>query len=150
MWSGRSGVFNRSFIRVSCFFHAFPPHKGVPSRTAFQLGAVQEHRFVVCFPPLPPACGQTGRTGPPLLPLQRPVRNRASVLWSGAFRSSSKPSEVDAVLTGLLQLAAGIDPAQIAVDQYLEQHPGLRRRFSPFGRIRFVQFPVLQFLKLGA
>lgn len=67
-----------------------------------------------------------------------------------SFSVLQQPSEVDAVLTGLLQLAAGIDPAQIAVDQYLEQHPGLRRRFSPFGRIRFVQFPVLQFLKLGA
>ena len=33
---------------------------------------------------------------------------------------------------------------------YLEQHAWVGDRFSSSGRIRFVQFPVVQFLKLGA
>ena len=61
-----------------------------------------------------------------------------------------QPSEIDPVLTGFLQLPAGIDPTQISMYHDLEQHPWIRCRFSPPGRIRFVQFPVLQFLKLCA
>lgn len=81
--------------------------------------------------------------------LQLPVRNRARVLVIRCFAILQQPSEVNALLTGLLQFPAGAYPAQIAVYQYLKQHPWIRCGLSPFRRIRFVQFPILQFLKLG-
>ena len=129
-------------------FHAFSPHKGVSSRAAFQLRSVNKHRRVVCFTDV----------FQPLHQLIKQILQRVSAPsraepGEGAvirrFSILQQPSEVNSVLTGFLQFSAGINPAQIPVHQYLEQHPGIRRRFSPFGRIRFVQFPVLQFLKLG-
>ena len=47
-------------------------------------------------------------------------------------------------------LPAGIDPALVSVRHYLEQHSWVDLRFSAFGRIGAIQFPVVQFLKLGA
>ena len=61
-----------------------------------------------------------------------------------------KAHEVHTVPTGLLQLSAGIDPALVSVRHYLEQHSRVDLRFSASGRIGAIQFPVVQFLKLGA
>mgnify|MGYP000011256046 FL=1 len=61
-----------------------------------------------------------------------------------------KPHEVHTVPTGLLQLSAGIDSALVSVRHYLEQHSRVDLRFSASGRIGAIQFPVVQFLKLGA
>lgn len=61
-----------------------------------------------------------------------------------------KPHEVHTVPTGLLQLSVGIDPALVSVRHYLEQHSRVDLRFSASGRIGAIQFPVVQFLKLGA
>lgn len=61
-----------------------------------------------------------------------------------------KAHEVHTVPAGLLQLSTGIDPALVSVRHYLEQHSWVDLRFSAFGRIGAIQFPVVQFLKLGA
>lgn len=61
-----------------------------------------------------------------------------------------KPHEVHTVPAGLLQLSTGIDPALVSVRHYLEQHSWVDLRFSASGRIGAIQFPVVQFLKLGA
>ena len=61
-----------------------------------------------------------------------------------------KPHEVHTVPAGLLQLSTGIDPALVSVHYYLEQHSWIDFRFSAFDRIGAIQFPVIQFLKLGA
>lgn len=61
-----------------------------------------------------------------------------------------KAHEVHTVPAGLLQLSAGIDSALVSVRHYLEQHSWVDLRFSAFGRIGAIQFPVVQFLKLGA
>lgn len=53
-----------------------------------------------------------------------------------------KPHEVHTVPTGLLQLSAGIDSALVSVRHYLEQHSRVDLRFSAFGRIGAIQFPV--------
>ena len=71
---------------------------------------------------------------------QKVVLRMISLGLSGTL-TRQYPPEVKAVLAGFLQFPAGVDPTQIAVDQYLEQHPWIRRRFSPFGRIHFIQFP---------
>lgn len=61
-----------------------------------------------------------------------------------------KPHEVHTVPAGLLQLSTGIDSALVSVRHYLEQHSRIDLRFSASGRIGAIQFPVVQFLKLGA
>ena len=129
-------------------FYCFSPHKGIPPCTAFQLCAIYEYRFVVCFPhssqPVDKLVEQVLHhipATPGMKPCKGTVIRRFPIL--------QQPPEIDAALTGLLQFPTGVDPAQIPVYQYLEQHPWIRRRFSPFGGIRFVQFPILQFLKLG-
>ena len=105
--------------------------------------------FCALFRPCPPVSSQTDRTGPPPLPGSGPCGTcKRRVIRR--FLILQQPSEVDPILTGFLQLPAGIDPTQISMDHDLEQHPWIRCRFSPSGRIRFVQFPVLQFLKLRA
>ena len=58
--------------------------------------------------------------------------------------------EVHTVPAGFLQFPAGVDPAQVPIYQHLGYHPWIGRRFSPSGRILFVQFPLLQFCMLGA
>ena len=61
-----------------------------------------------------------------------------------------KPHEVHSILTGFFQLSAGKNAALVSVSHYLEYHSRVGDRFSSSGRIRCVQFPVVQFLKLGA
>ena len=61
-----------------------------------------------------------------------------------------QPHKVHTVPVGLLQLSAGIDPALIPIRHYLEHHPWVGLRLPSFGRIGAIQFPVVQFLKLGA
>ena len=53
-------------------------------------------------------------------------------------------------LAGFFQLSAGKNAALVSVCHYLEYHSRVGDRFSSSGRIRCVQFPVVQFLKLGA
>ena len=50
---------------------------------------------------------------------------------------------------GFFQLSAGKNAALVSVCHYLEYHSRVGDRFSSSGRIRRVQFPVIQFLKLG-
>ena len=61
-----------------------------------------------------------------------------------------KPHEVHSILAGFFQLSAGKNAALVSVCHYLEYHSRVGDRFSFSGRIRCVQFPVVQFLKLGA
>ena len=61
-----------------------------------------------------------------------------------------QPLEVDSVSTRFFQLAAGIDTEQIPVCHDLEHRSRINLRFSPFRRMDVIQFPVIQFLKLGA
>ena len=61
-----------------------------------------------------------------------------------------KPHKIYTVPASLFQLAGGIDPTLVSVCHYLKQHLRGGDRFSSLGRIRFIQFPVVQFLKLGA
>ena len=61
-----------------------------------------------------------------------------------------KPHEVHSILAGFFRLSAGKNAALVSVCHYLEYHSRVGDRFSSSGRIRCVQFPVVQFLKLGA
>ena len=61
-----------------------------------------------------------------------------------------KPHKVHSILTGFFQLSTGKNAALVSVCRYLEYHSRVGDRFSSSGRIRCVQFPVVQFLKLGA
>lgn len=88
--------------------------------------------YVVCFPH---SLQFTNKLVEQLLH-HTPAASRAEPGKSAMIRCLlilRQPSEVDAVLAGLLQLPAGVDPTKIAVYQYLEQYPWTRCRFSPFG-----------------
>ena len=61
-----------------------------------------------------------------------------------------KPHKVHSILAGFFRLSAGKNAALVSVCHYLEYHSRVGDRFSSSGRIRCVQFPVVQFLKLGA
>lgn len=127
----------------------FAPHKGVPASSAFQLCSVDVYRFVVCFAHVLQFLYKLIEQ----IFHHFPAAARAETCKCRVIRCLlilQQPSEVNPILTGFFQLPAGIDPAQISMDHDLEQHPWIRCRFSPSGRIRFVQFPVLQFLKLRA
>ena len=66
------------------------------------------------------------------------------------FLIFQKPHEVHSILAGFFQLSAGKNAALVSVCHYLEYHSRVGDRFSSSGRIRCVQFSVIQFLKLGA
>ena len=125
------------------------PYEGISACRTFQLRAVDKHGLVIRFSlflqqadilveqlfhsvaaPSGPEPGEG-----------RMVRDRFSL---------QQPEKVDPIPARLLQLPTGIDLAQITINHYLEHHPWIGCRFPPDGRIRFIQFPVIQFLKLGA
>ena len=84
---------------------------------------------------------------------ERPLNRSRSVWILSSFGLSSfalQQASRHAFSAGFLQLAGRIDAAQIAVHQYFKENPGFGRRFSSLRRIGAVQFPVIQFLKLGA
>ena len=60
-----------------------------------------------------------------------------------------KPLEVYPVTAGLFQFSCCVDTALVSIYQNFEQHSRIGDRFPSSGRIRCIQFPVIQFLKLG-
>ena len=125
------------------------PDKGVPSGPALQLGPVDEHGLVIHLALLLQildilveqilhGLGAPSRAEP----------GKGRVIR--CLPVFEKPHEVYTIFAGLLQLAGGEDAALISICHYLEQNPRIVDRFSSSGRIRFIQFPVIQFLKLRA
>ena len=78
------------------------------------------------------------------------LRNPACGSMIRCFLIFQKPHEVHSILAGFFQLSAGKNAALVSVCHYLEYHSRVGDRFSSSGRIRCVQFSVIQFLKLGA
>lgn len=130
-------------------FHASPPTERIPPCTAFQLCPIHKHGFVVCFSlffqQLHILVKQVLHS---FYTSSRAKPDKRRMVW--CFLPLQQPFEIDSVLTGFLQLPTGIDPALIPVHHYLEHHSRIDLRFSPAGRIGAIQFPVVQFLKLGA
>ena len=60
-----------------------------------------------------------------------------------------QPLEVYPVPAGFFQFPCCVDTTLVSVYQNLEQHSWIGDRFPSSGRIRCIQFPVIQFLKLG-
>ena len=66
------------------------------------------------------------------------------------FFISQQPHKVYSVPASFFQVSVTVDTALVSIAYYFEHHLCIGCRFSTFGRIRFVQFPVVQFLKLCA
>ena len=74
------------------------------------------------------------------------VKNRM-ILHLSIFR---KPHEIHPLLADFFHLPAGTNITLESVCHSLEHRSRVSNRFSSPGRMRCVQFPVVQFLKLGA
>ena len=125
------------------------PDKAVPPRTALQLRAVDEYGLVIYLALLLQILDILAEKI--LHGLGAPSRAEPGKgRMIRCLPVFEKPHEVYTIFAGLLQLAGGEDAALISVCHYLEQNPRIVDRFSSSGRIRFIQFPVIQFLKLCA
>ena len=130
-------------------FCALSPAKRIPACAAFQFRSVNEYRLVIRFSLLLQI--------PDILVKQILHRFGAATCpkacKGGIVRRlfvSQQPHEIYTIAARFLQLPAGIDSTLVAVDHYLEHDPRVGDRFPSSGRIRFIQSPVVQFLKLGA
>lgn len=140
------------YLLPDCFqmlFHTFSPAERIPSRAALQLCSIYKDRSMICFSLLLQTSNiLVKQIFHGLCTPSRPEACQRCVVRYGLF--FQKLHEVHTVPAGLFQLSAGIDPALVSVHHYLEQHSWGDLRFSAFGRIGAIQFPVVQFLKLGA
>lgn len=114
-WGGQARRLTHLLLHLcQVLFHAFPPHKGIPSSAALQFGAVYKDCTMVCLTHSLQSLNQLVEQ--PLQRLTAPSRpepgQRAVVR---RFLIPKQPHEVHTVPAGLLQLAAGIDPAQVSV-----------------------------------
>lgn len=117
---------------TAVIFASVPGSGHKPTCLDLQLRPVQEHRFFVCFPhPFQLAHKWIEQILHHFLTMSCAKLGEGAVIRN--FLVLQQPSEVDPVLTCLLRFPAGVAPTQIAVYQYLEQHPWSRRRFSSFG-----------------
>lgn len=62
------------------------------------------------------------------------------------FPVLQQPHEVNPAPARFLQFSAAVDSALVSIHQYLKHYPCIGCRFSPHGRIRAIQFPIIQFL----
>ena len=131
------------------FFHVLPPAERIPPRTTFQLGSIHEDRLVIGFSQLlqqPDILVEQIFHRFPAAPGTEPCKG---AMIRHRF-IASQPYEVYPVPAGLLQFPAGVDPALVSICHDLKHHPRIGCGFPSSGRIRFIQFPVIQFLKLRA
>ncbi|CDB31314.1 unknown [Firmicutes bacterium CAG:137] len=129
-------------------FYSPTPYKSVPACSAFQLGSVQKANFMICFSLCLQHLDILVKQVFYRFCMPPPKAGKAAVVRY--FFISQQPHKVYSVPASFFQVSVTVDTALVSIAYYFEHHLCIGCRFSTFGRIRFVQFPVVQFLKLCA